>query len=136
MSEECPGRGAGEPEAAPAWGGLDAEVLRRLRLGEGRPEDHFLAGSAPMAVVVPVRQYSRWRGGPTAFGPVGRVVATLLTLAVAWSLVTPLSVVPLVPLVFVVLRGIWHRELQRLPVLRDQRPRGRTDQDPSTAWPR
>jgi hypothetical protein len=100
---------------------LDAEALRRLRLGEGRPEDHFLAGPPPSVVVVPVRQYSRWRGGPTAFGPLGRVLATLVTLVVAWSLFSPLSAPALVPLVFLVLRGIWHREPQRVTVLRDQR---------------
>jgi hypothetical protein len=116
---------AGDPGHEPvpdgARGGFDADALRRLRLGQGRGEDLFLSAVEPLARVVPVRSYSRWRSGPTAFGPVGRVVATLLVLGAAWLVLNPLTALVLAPLVLLVLRGIWHRELQPLPVLRDQR---------------
>jgi len=130
---------AGDPGQGPVpeggWGGLDADALRRLRLGQGRGEDLFLSAVEPRARVVPVRSYSRWRGGPTAFGPVGRVVATLLVLGAAWLVLTPVTAVVLAPLVVLVLRGIWRRELQPLPALRDQRlgPRSVPDRRPPAA---
>lgn len=124
---------------------LDADALRRLRLGQGRPEDHYLPAAPAQPLVVPVREYSRWRSGPTAFGPVGRLVASGLTLGVAWLVLSPLTVPVLVPLVVLVLRGVWHREPQPLVVLRDQRGRegrvavgrrGQRDAGGPTARPR
>ena len=60
----------------------------------------------------PVQLYSRWQGGPTSFGPVGRVLLTLLLLAFEYWLyrfnllgfaITTVLVVPLV------LRDVWKR---------------------------
>ena len=111
-----------------AWE-LSADALRRLRLGEGRPEDAFLSPPPETPVVAAVAEYSRTRGGATAFGLRGRIVATLLLLLSVW-LVTrlPFGQILLwmvVPIVLVVgLRGIWHAERQPIAIVPD-RPAGR-----------
>lgn len=56
--------------------------------------------------------YSRWHGGPTSFGPFGRVLCTLLLLLFElWLLKVnifgfAITVITLVPLV---LRDVWKR---------------------------
>ena len=74
---------------------------------QGEPPAVPAAPPAP-----PTQLYSRWQGGPTSFGPVGRIVLTLLLLAFEYWLyrfnvfgfVT--TMVLLVPLV---LRDVWKR---------------------------
>ena len=122
MSPPQPGDEPAGPRAS-----LDAEALRRLRLGQGRAEDQYLSAGPSVGVVVPVRQYSRVRGGPTAFGPVGRVLASLLIVGVLWLLLNPLTLPLLVPGAVILLRGIWRRELQPTPILRDQRTQSPRD---------
>lgn len=82
-----------------------------------------VGGAAPPPVVpgrpVPAREelqltqvYSRWQGGPTSFGPVGRVVLTLLVLLVGlWLLETnPIGGVVYALLAApLVLREVWKR---------------------------
>ena len=121
---EMPGAQPGDEPAGPR-ASLDVEALRRLRLGQGRAEDHYLSPGPPVGLVVPVREYSRLRGGPTAFGPVGRVLATLLIVGVLWWVLSPLTFPFVVPGAVIVLRGIWRRELQPTPILRDQGDQGR-----------
>lgn len=56
---------------------------------EGAPAEAPPAGAVPLAMRLRVRppsleappEFSRWRGGPTSFGPVGRVLLTLAVLA-------------------------------------------------------
>ena len=40
--------------------------------------------SAPTPTAPVAARHSRWRGGPTTFGPVGRLVMTLLMLVPLW----------------------------------------------------
>lgn len=62
---------------------------------------------------LPMQQvYSRWHGGPTSFGPVGRIALTLLVLlAAVWLLeFNPLgAVVFLLVGAPLVLRDVWKR---------------------------
>lgn len=69
--------------------------------------------------------HSRTRPGPTAFGLLGRVVLTVVVVGVALLVLNAVTLLGLVIVVPVLLHGIWHRERQPTPVLRDQRSRPR-----------
>src|SRR5207249_2997077 len=66
------------------------------------------------AVVEPGPTYSRWRAGTTTFGPVGRILATLLVLLLGpWGAVSAGTIVILpawTAVAVIVLRQIWKRE--------------------------
>jgi hypothetical protein len=67
---------------------------------------------APATALRPVA-YSRWRGGSTSFGPMGRLVATLLVVGIGVAL---LVVDPLSGIIWLAIAGplalpsIWKRE--------------------------
>lgn len=113
---QCGGGPAGAP---------DPDAMRRLRLGLGGAGDTFLSAPPGTQQVIAVLVHSRTRSGPTAFGLLGRVVLTVVVVGVALLTVNAVTVLGLVIVVPVLLRGIWHRERQPTPALRDQRSRPR-----------
>jgi hypothetical protein len=65
----------------------------------------------PIVTKGPVPHRSRWEKSPTTFGPVGRVVCTVVAMLFLASatLRSPLQLVFLVPIAVIVLRGVWAR---------------------------
>lgn len=66
------------------------------------------------------RLRSRWKAGPTTFGPIGRIVVTVLVLAFApTSLGNPLTLVVYLPAYLVIaakiLRSTWRKDLVATP---------------------
>lgn len=102
----CPSCGAVAKPAAAWCGQCHASFVAASPVPAGR-----WAPAATSPVVVPV--HSRWRGGPTSFGPVGRVswtVAVLLVAAFALFSMDPFFIVIWIGVVGpVLLRSVWKR---------------------------
>lgn len=110
-STSCPRCAAYLPPGA-AWCG---QCLHRLdepaaESGAGRPSEALPSVGLPLL-------YSRRRGGVTSFGPVGRVVVTLLAIApplLMWQIggmtLAPFAAVYCVLGLPLVLRDVWKRE--------------------------
>jgi hypothetical protein len=84
----------------------------RFSWSGGPPQQRPVAPPVPTAPVA----YSRWRGGSTSFGPLGRIVATVLVVGIG---VGALFADPLSGIIWLVIAGplalpsIWKRERVR-----------------------
>lgn len=68
---------------------------------------------APAPAPAPTPVYSRWRGGSTSFGPIGRIVATLLVVGIGVGLLVGDALSGIAWLVIagpLALPSIWKRE--------------------------
>ncbi len=88
-------------------------------VGESRPQP-TPAPPSHADDVEPLPQYSRWRAGPTTFGPVGRISITVVVAAIGWLVFWVFHFVdgPVVIAdvgiygvgAFFLLRNVWRRE--------------------------
>lgn len=78
-----------------------------------------IARWAPLPHVPPPREYSRWRGGPTTFGPWGRIgLSALVVLFFPWGPFTGIAFFYLlgyIPTAAILLWGIWRKGVVEPP---------------------